>query len=299
MYSYKYELLQLLDDPEVREKILSIRDERAEKISPDTPQNFRRGIYSRREESSTPVERNSYASENFLRRNDEVQRLKEQLRLTESELEKLRAENSRLNNSLTQTQQRETKFKRDADTWKNSYDNANRQAETYRQQLDDAQKKISRLETSVDELKTRLRDGFARGQELFQKYQRVGAHARQILGTSVFVRNDFTSFICGGAQTGSLEKIWDVLKSCVMSGNQHDAEILWEIFEYCLELVNASRIGKGFSILSVNVGDRFDSDIHSEGGAGRAQGKISVVCLPGFQNDYNGNIIRKSIVQVG
>ncbi len=267
----KYELIYLLDDPEVREKILS--------------------VVNKRETSATP--------QNFFRANDDVRRLKEQLRSVESELETLRAENSRLNNSLTQTQQRATKFQRDADTWKNSYDDAKRQAETYRQKFDDAQEKISRLENSVDELKIKLRDGFARGQELFQKYQRVGAHARQILGTSVFVRDDFTSFICGGAQTDSLEKIWDVLKSCVMSGNQNDAEILWEIFEYCLELVNASKSGKGFSILSVNVGDRFDSDIHSEGGAGRAQGKISVVCLPGFRNDYNGRIIRKSIVQVG
>ena len=106
------------------------------------------------------------------------------------------------------------------------------------------------------------------------------------------------SFICGGAQSNSLEKIWDVLRECVISGKQQDAEILWEVFEYCLELVNSSKAQPGYSILPVKEGDRFDFELHSEGSNSRAQGRISNIYLRGYRNDYNGKIIRKSIVQV-
>ena len=83
-----------------------------------------------------------------------------------------------------------------------------------------------------------------------------------------------------------------------MNRRQQDAEILGEIFEYCLELVNASKAQASYSILPVNVGDRFDSDVHIEAPGSRAQGTVAAVYLPGYRNDYSGKIIRKSIVQV-
>ena len=277
----KQELLYLLDDPDVREKILSVVNKR---------ENFT-GL------TVTP--------QNFFRADDDARRLKEQLRArdaeissatrrandAESQLATLRGEILQLKSSLSQARQQSNQLQREAD-------DANRQAENYRRQLNDAHEKISRLESSIDNLNAQLKQGFARGRELFEKYRQVGAHARQLLSTGVFVRDDFTSFVCGGAQSESLEKIWDVLKGCVLNGQRQDAEILWQVFEYCLELVNSSRAQAGFSVLPVKVGDRFDADIHSEGLNSRAQGKISVVCLPGFRNDYNGRVVRKSIVQV-
>ena len=273
----KHELLYLLDDPDVREKILS--------------------LVNKRETSSTP--------QNLFRADDDARRLKDQLRArdaeissatrrandAESQLATLRGEILQLKNSLSQVRQQSTQLQREAD-------DADRRAENYRRQLNDANEKISQLESSVDNLNAQLKQGFARGRELFEKYRQVNAHARQLLSTGVFVRDDFTSFVCGGAQSESLEKIWDVLKGCVLNGQRQDAEILWQVFEYCLELVNSSRAQAGFSVLPVKVGDRFDADIHSEGLNSRAQGKISVVCLPGFRNDYNGRVVRKSIVQV-
>ena len=152
-------------------------------------------------------------------------------------------------------------------------------------------------QSTISDLEEQLQQRFARGWQLFQKYQSVGAHARQLL-QGVFTHDNFMSFICGGAQSESLETLWDVLRECVMNNRPQDAETLSEVFEYCLELVNSTKAQAGYSILPVNPGDRFDSDLHSEGPNSRAQGKISNVYLPGFRNDYNRRIIRKSIVQV-
>ena len=314
MYSYKYELLRLLDEREVREKIFKLIDKRLENFSSESvpPQKSLSENLYRSEEISTPVDNDTLKNssddadrqaENYRRQLDDAQLKISQLENSLSQSQR-QAENyrqqlddaqskiSRLENSLSESRQSSNSLQRKFSDWQQTFNREQSRAQNLQRELDDAQEKISQLEEQ-------LKNSFARGQELFQKYRQVGAHARQILGTSVFVRDDFTSFICGGAQSDSLEKIWDVLKTCVMDGNQRDAEILGEIFDYCLELVNASKSGKGFSILPVNVGDRFDSNIHSEVSAGLAQGKISVVCLPGFRNDYSGRLVRKSIVQVG
>lgn len=259
---YKYELLRLLEDSDVQEKILKIVSEPEEKFP----------MYNADKISKLETEKDSAL---------------QRATTAERQLEILRGENMRLRNSLSQSEQRVKNLQREADNLQRDYQS----------ELETAQKKISLLENSISELKWQNEQRFARGWELFQKYQRVGSHARQLL-QGVFPHENFTSFICGGAQVNSLETLWDVLRECVMNHRQQDAEILWEVFEYCLELVNSSKAQASYSVLPVNVGERFDSDIHSEAPGSRAQGKISAVCLPGYRNDYSGKIIKKSIVQV-
>jgi len=344
---YKHELMRLLDDDDVRRKILSIVD-----APPAEPEEISAAPPTVEDDNQIPDEPPT-VDEKIFALEDEIRNLKEQLQTSTQRADKIerqlntsREENFRLRSSLAQNQQQAKKFQEDAVTWQNACEDARQRSQTLQRELDNTQGKNSRLENSlsqseqtaralqdklnewqktfnrehqraqdlqhdfdaaqdrisrlqgiVDTQEAEIQKRFARGWELFQNYRRVGSHARQLL-RGVFPHDDFTSFICGGAQTNSLETLWDVLRECIMNGRQEDAEILWEVFEYCIELVNASKAQAGYSVLPVNVGDRFDSDVHSEGPGSRAQGKISNVCLPGYQNDYNGRIIRKSVVQV-
>ena len=154
----------------------------------------------------------------------------------------------------------------------------------------------SSLQGTLKRVREQSARRFERGWELFQRYQEVGAHARQILQTGVFAHDDnFMSFICGGAQPKSLETLWDVTNECMRNGRHDDAEILWDIFEYCVELVNSTKEKPRYSILAVDEGDVFDSDFQTS----RAQGKVIEVYLRGYRNNYNGKVIRKSVVRVG
>lgn len=299
----KYELLRLLDDVEVQEKILRIIKEPeilSESIKPP-------------EEISSPVDDEKF-SRLELEKNSALQRAK----TAESQLNELRSENLRLKNSFSQAQQRVEDLEKQIQNaqsknsrLENSLSQSERSSRDLQSKLAEWQKTFTReqqhnknlqheldaAQLKISDLEEQLQQRFSRGWELFQKYQSVGTHSRQLL-QGVFTRDNFMSFICGGAQSESLEKIWDVLRECVMNSRQNDAEILWEVFEYSLELVNSSRAQVSYSILPVNVGDRFDSDLHTEAPGSRAQGKVARVYLPGFRNDYNRRIIKKSIVQV-
>lgn len=240
---------------------------------------------------------------------DDVQKKILSIIRAEPQPSKFTEENYRFKRDLAQSDQKIKALQSELDGWKKSARDSERQLEEMRRQfqrdLSDRDATIARLERDNSSLQGKIRQlseqsaqRFERGWELFERYQKVSAHARQIL-KGVFTRDgDFTSFICGGAQADSLKILWDELRDCVLSGRRDDAAILWNIFEYCLELVNASKSQKIYSILPVREGERFDSDVHEEGPDSRAQGKVSKVYLPGYKNAYKGEIVRKSIVQV-
>ena len=299
----KYEMLRWLDDVEVQRKILQIVKE---------PQIFSELVKSP-EEISTPVDYEKFSrleleknsalqrvanaerqlsdlrSDNFRLKNN-LSEAQQRVKDLEQQIQNAQSRNSQLENSLSQSERSSKDLQSKLAEWQKTFTREQQRNKTLQQDLDAANQTISDLEEQLEQR-------FARGWQLFQKYQSVGTHARQLL-QGVFTRENFMSFICGGAQSESLEKIWEVLRECVMNSRQHDAEILWDVFEYSLELVNSSRGQVSYSILPVNVGDRFDSDLHTEAPGSRAQGKVIQVYLPGFRNDYNRRIIRKSIVQV-
>ncbi|MBQ9487324.1 MAG: hypothetical protein IJU91_05945, partial [Selenomonadaceae bacterium] len=222
----------------------------------------------------------------------------------EEQIQNAQYKNSRLENSLSQSERSSKDLQSKLAEWQKTFSREQQHAKSLQHELDAVQHDLDAVQQELDaanlkisELEEQLQQRFSRGWQLFQKYQSLGAHSRQLL-QGVFTRDNFTSFICGGAQSESLEKIWDVLRECVMNSRQHDAEILWQVFEYSLELVNSSRAQVSYSILPVSEGERFDSELHSEAPGSRAQGKVAQVHLPGFRNDYNRRIIRKSIVQV-
>ena len=143
-----------------------------------------------------------------------------------------------------------------------------------------------------------LSQRFAEGWELFCAYQKVSSQSKRLL-SGVFVNpENFISFICGGAQDRSLEKIWDVIKGCLTQGNTKDTDILWDIFEYAVELVNSSKTERIYEIMDVKPGTPFDLDVHSLAPGSKAQGNIQEVYLLGYKNVYVGRIERKSIVSI-
>lgn len=278
----KYDMLKLLDDAGVQKKILQIVKEPPKSSEPVKPS----------EEISSPDDAEKFTrleEENFQLKSNlsEAQRRVEDL---EQQIQNAQFKISQLENFLSQSERSSKDLQSKLAEWQKTFTREQQRAKSLQQDLDAANQKIFDLEGQ-------LQQRFAHGWELFQKYQTIGAHARQLL-QGVFTRDNFMSFICGGAQSESLEKIWDVLRECLMNSRQHDAEILWDVFEYSLELVNSSRAQVSYSILPVSDGDRFDSDLHTEAPGSRAQGRVAQVYLPGFRNDYNRRIIRKSIVQV-
>ena len=179
-----------------------------------------------------------------------------------------------------------------------NFHNAEEENNSLKRNIRSLQEKFKQAQEKVDYQENVLSQRFAKGWELFCSYQNVSEQSKRLL-SGVFVKsNSFTSFICGGSQDRSLEKIWDVIKGCLSQGNTKDAEILWDIFEYDVELVNSAKTERIYEILQVEIGESFDLDVHTLAAGSRAQGNIQEVYLLGYKNIYAGRIERKSIVSV-
>ena len=166
----------------------------------------------------------------------------------------------------------------------------------FREAANSLRQEATRLKRENEEQAQMLSQRFAEGWELFCAYQNVSAQSKRLLG-GVFVKaDDFTSFICGGAQDSSLGRIWDVIKSCLVQGSTKDADILWDIFEYAVELVNSAKTERIYEIMDAKPGAPFDLEVHALAPGSRAQGNVQEVYLLGYRNVYAGRVERKSIV---
>lgn len=272
----KSDLLRLLDDAEVQQKIFNIA---AGKENPvfDSPKEI------------SEQEKISQLQSDLQKARAEIYRLRHELALAENRVKNAQSKQLDAENSA-----REQKLRADQlnQTYQEKFDRLCKDKER-------AESRESQLKTSIAQLKEKLAERFGRGWNLFQDYRYLTGHARDILDASVFLRHDnFTAFICSAAQPNSLEIIWDSVKECVFTDQPHDAETIWQIFLYAVELVNSAKSRDIFEILPVDIGDRFDSDFHAEGPNSRAQGIVSKIFIAGYKNSYSGKILRKSIVQV-
>ncbi|MDO5295363.1 MAG: hypothetical protein Q4F00_01810 [bacterium] len=257
------------------EKKNSLSDSR-ENAGADGRTDYRRSGYN--EELPEPRDRRSIALE------AEVRSLREQLRQKENSLVSLKEEYLRQKQELADSVSAAQRLQVSLDALRGEADSLRTTNQQQSQEL--------------ERLRQELAQRFPEGWKLFQAYHSVSQPTRELL-RGVFVRgNDFTSFICGAAQSASLEKIWKTVKGCISQGNTRDADILWDIFAYAVKLVNASKPEKVYEILQAEPGMPFDLEVHALAPGSRAQGNIREIYLQGYKNVYVGRVEQKSIVSL-
>ena len=99
-------------------------------------------------------------------------------------------------------------------------------------------------------------------------------------------RPGFMPFICGGAQDDALESIWDEMELCLREGAAEDLKYLRELFRYVMRLVNASKSEDVYAQDDEAAGQPYDLDRHTPDRSSRVQGRVARVLLPGYRNLY-------------
>ena len=153
------------------------------------------------------------------------------------------------------------------------------------------------VEDERDKFKQQLAERFADGWEIYQKFLSIDESARKNSG--LYTKN-FEAFICSGAQMKRLESIWESAIESKRAGRINDAEIFWNVFAYCVRLVNAAQGDNIIEILNTQIGERYETDKHSTSGTSSStQGVVREVILNGYRNNISRKIVKKSNVRVG
>lgn len=145
-------------------------------------------------------------------------------------------------------------------------------------------------------LEQQVNESFPKERALYQQSAAIEANRADML-RAVFPRDGFETFIVGLSQERSLPKLWDVLRDAILrGGSQKECAYLWNLFQHALRLVNAGKETDIYTIIETREGDEYDRAWHMLTPDSRAQGDISRVVLPGYQNNYLHKVERKSLV---
>ena len=296
------EFLELLDEPEVIEKIVKIvmnykNADNASFYDAALKQDNRQEVTELKlkiEQLQTEINKNLKSQAEFL--NNAIEKYNIEASETAAKYKKLDenygqllAENKYLEDKIALLNKEKAHIE-------NGKADLQRQNEPLQQQFESQNSKIKALEQKLAEESEQLKLRFGEGWALYTEFLQLEASEKQIL-KSVFPAENFEAFICGGAKDASLEKIWDEVDRNLKNNTQM-AYLLWKIFEYFLRLANNAKIETVYKIDDVKTGDDYDKKIHRLDADSRVQGKVRKVILPGFSNIYNNENIRKTIVHV-
>ena len=225
-------------------------------------------------------------------RNSFEQQLKQEKQEHKSDVDRLEGERNSFEQQLKQEKQ---EHKSDVDRLEGERNSFEQQLEQEKQAH---QSEVKRLEEEINSLKADISQRFPDGWHLYQKFLALPSEDRERVASYLY-SSDFTAFITSGSQLGSLESIWTKTLEAKRNGSGA-AETMWDVFRYCVRLVNAARGKELIRVLEPNIGDKYDSNKHSTSGTdSAAQGTVKEVILPGFQNLVKKQIVQKSNVRVG
>ena len=209
----------------------------------------------------------------------------------------LKKENEKFQKGMKTAQDRADNLEKENEKFQKEMKAAQDRADNLEKENKKFQKEMEAMQGKTVNLEKQLQMRFAEGWQLFEEYQHVSAHTKQLL-THVFAHPDFSSFICGGAKTESLEKIWEVMKEYELKEDKTDRTILEQLFKYFMKLVNQTYKTENFALIEPTVGDNFDYEIQSGDKTSKTQGSISCIRLFGYKNLYANKIVKKPLVHV-
>ena len=107
-------------------------------------------------------------------------------------------------------------------------------------------------------------------------------------------------FLCGVAQKGHLEQLWDYVRDDLDAGELDETDVarLSTLFDFSFAAVNRSQYEKPFRRLTVPVGAAFDGDTMGRATGSPQLGRVACVIFAGFAHAVTGRVVRRSLVGV-
>lgn len=136
---------------------------------------------------------------------------------------------------------------------------------------------------------------FVEVQTLYNRYLNLSDDIHNGLENSICC-DSVLQYVVTISQWESIEAIWKYIKYQMDRLTPEEQSVLMDTFNWAFRVYNQH--AKKYSMLSVEVGETFDSDYHAKGSNSKSSGTISEVLLLGYKNTINGNVIEKSIVRV-
>lgn len=132
--------------------------------------------------------------------------------------------------------------------------------------------------------------------EAYEIYQTLSISMKERL-KNVFKTDTVYGLIVACADWRNVEGLWEFAKRRIIEKEEVDGEKLVKLFEFLLQAYNLQSNDKKYRLLKPEIGDKFDSDIHSILGT-KTDGYVKQVRISGIVDEMSGKIVRKALVEL-
>ncbi len=264
-------LLKLLDEEEIKEKILDIVSLKIENNNGYT-------------NSLANDEKVEFLEDELSYLKDENHILSEQIKESllsemekDKEIEELKDKNKRLNKKL-----QETLKLIDVEKQNNIliYKNLTEKDE----KLDNMVKNYLQMEKNYLVL-----------QNIYLIYENLSEEVKNEL-SDIFKGNDVETFVFCGAQYDNIEMLWDFIKDKIIQGETKEVESLEKIFDYFFKKYNTIYDEPLYEFIDDE--EEYDSKLHTKIKDSKTNKKIKSILLRGYKNTSTSKVIKKTLVKI-
>lgn len=284
------ELMMLLDDPQVQEKIRSLlkavdvkKAEKEENVSDSL--DLVKENQSLKSELASVTQTNQNLEQDKIEMAGLIEKLKNIIFGKDKEL----SDNGSQLNSLQE-----------------SSDNLKTDLANEKQLLSRAEEKFSRLQIELEKVIAELadankrvdwyRDQFSEDIKLQKIYSNLSEPTKSSL-SGIFKSTTPKGLIACGVQEKNIGNLWEYAKNEVVNGSNPDIAAITSLFETLF-----SRFTLAFPMYesqSVKADDDFDTQLHiKHNSSSNVSGTIKSVLLGGYLNTKTGKVIKQSIVKI-
>lgn len=131
---------------------------------------------------------------------------------------------------------------------------------------------------------------------LYEQYNGLPISVKQRI-SNIFANDNVYSIIVAVSDWNSIEGLWGFIKRRIIEDEKEGLSELINVFTESFSLYSLIEGTGRYKLIIPNIGDRFDSDIHSIKGI-KTDGVIEKVLLTGIYDFVSKKIVFKALVQI-
>lgn len=164
------------------------------------------------------------------------------------------------------------------------------------EEIENNQKKIQLENENIKGKIQEYEDRYLDINNMFSLYMELKNDNKQRL-RNIFGIDNLILFVSALHNWNTVEGLWNYAKRRIIEEDNENVVQLSTLFKQIFNVYNTNFNNENYSLISPEVGARYDSDKHSILGI-KTDGIISEVLLEGVQDKISGKIIFKAIVNV-
>ena len=176
----------------------------------------------------------------------------------------------------------------------------NRQYQEKAENVEKRRKKLVQEFEKQSKILQEYQHHYAVLEDAFKLYSSLGEDVHESLCGILGNGQDRLGLLSGALQEEHLHDFWEYICKAINNDRLNSEQIaaLKQIFDLCFELFNQGGREPAYLRLEISIGSHYDENVMLPCLSGAKIGNVENVFLAGYKHRINGNVVKRSLVQL-